>query len=321
MKLRNALVSTLLIICLSKSGASQARRIQAGGGTIGTQKASIYFQTYLDPGAPDLKDYGGGGMSGFGTWTPDQQKFQVHRYVGNSARHVYFGYDVSVEALTEANTYRVTMSKLTLTPEKYREMSSSDRSWTLLPIPGWDETTVRTVRGGEVVAVALLTNVATNQKIVDYFTVQETNSQREFRFAPGSARDFRAEDVELRIGAPRVTINGKFDAPSSQLQYEVSGGVVWLYFPNRGRYVLSLSPHADLGFRKVGEVRGTTMTFTVGSDTFNIVCGTPIAPGTGAFNLYALADPAWRPTGPRADQVFNMGGEDRAEWFLQKEGK
>jgi hypothetical protein len=152
----------------------------------------------------------------------------------------------------------------------------------------------------------LLRNPRTGQRIVDYVTVQEPANPeitfqnvnvppREFAFATGEPRDFRPDDGELHIRSARMSVNGKVDTSTSGSNIEISGVVVWFYLPKRGRFLLSLTPHPDLGFRKAGEVRGSKLSFTIGSDTFNLVAGGAIAPTQSAFNLYLLHDPTWKP--------------------------
>jgi hypothetical protein len=124
--------------------------------------------------------------------------------------------------------------------------------------------------------------------------------------------------VELTIRAPRLSINGKLDESSTRHFNEVSGSVVWFYTSNRGRYILSLVPRPELGFRRAGEVRGTSLSFVVGKDTFSLSTGARIAPGQAAFNLYVRHDPEWRPTYPNADlTAFSMGATDRAESLVR----
>ncbi len=123
--------------------------------------------------------------------------------------------------------------------------------------------------------------------------------------------------MELTIQAPRLSINGKLDESSTKRFDEVSGGVVWIYVGKRGRYILSLVPHPELGFRRAGEVRGSSLSFVVGNDTFSLSTGGRIAPGQGSFNLYVLHDPDWKPTYPMADlSAFNMGAADRPESLM-----
>src|SRR5213593_3047234 len=96
------------------------------------------------------------------------------------------------------------------------------------------------------------------------------------------------------------------------LNTEVASAIVWFYAPNRGRFLLALSPQP--GFQKAGEVRGTTLNFAEGGDAFSLVTGAPIAPGNAAFNLYVLHDPSWRPAYPNANtDAFILGAADEAQ--------
>ena len=80
------------------------------------------------------------------------------------------------------------------------------------------------------------------------------------------------------------------------------GASPWFYVPMHGRFILPLIPHAD--FRKIGEVRGNTLTFTIGDDTFILVSEDRIAQGSGPFNLYVQHDPGWRPPYSDTSKAF-----------------
>jgi hypothetical protein len=243
------------------------------------------------------------------------------------SRRVYFGYDVKVEPLSNTNTYRLTFGALSMTPEmSQRFFGAADSGWTMLPPPRFPD--ARTVRGGDVLQLDLLTNSAWGQTLVDYVTVQEpprrlntfdVSAPREFAFASGPPRDFNADDVELRLQEPRLSINGMLQESSRRLRADVSGSVVWLYVPDRGRFLISLTPQAKLGFQRAGEVRGSSLRFTIGSDTFSVVCGSRIAPGLAAFNVYVLHHPKWRPTYANADlSAATVGAADRADYVAQR---
>jgi hypothetical protein len=186
----------------------------------------------------------------------------------------------------------------------------------------------QTLHSGDVMALDLMTNAETGQKIVDYLTIEEPrhgvgtfnpDPPRQFSYVPGTPRDFTIDDAALRLSSPRLTINGKLDESSTRVNGEVSGAAVWIYVPNRGRIILSLVPRQALGFRKAGEVRGSSLTFTIGTDSFNINCANPIAPGETPFNLYVLQDRAWKPTYAFADlSAVVVGSADRAESLVKR---
>src|SRR6185295_9688585 len=148
---------------------------------------------------------------------------------------VYFGYDISIEELPEPNTYRVAFSQLT--GEAVRDIMGNDAaSWTQLPAPDWGGPAVRTIRAGEVLALDLLTNSTTGQKIVDYVTVKGSgfNPAWDFIYETGTAQDFRVEDAALELRTPYVSVNGQQGASAIPTGVVVHGPLVWFYLPNYG---------------------------------------------------------------------------------------
>jgi hypothetical protein len=116
--------------------------------------------------------------------------------------------------------------------------------------------------GVAVLALDLLTNSATGQKIVDYVTVKgpSYNPSWDFVYETGSPQDFRVEDAALELRTPYVSVNGQLGASVIPTGVVVSGPAVWFYLPDYGRFILSLIPHPELGFVKAGEIRGSTLT-------------------------------------------------------------
>jgi hypothetical protein len=308
-----------------------AQSVRIEHGVVTRKKFGFYWETRLEPPTPAMDVGAISGVTTSISTDPDA----ILRVEGDRSRRVYFAYQARVEVLAEPNTYRITFSPVD--SRVARELMSSTfgkddpDSWKLLSTPGWGTGSPQTIHGGDVVAMDLLMNAATGQKIVDYVTVQEpprsapitfgnvNDPPREFAFATGRPRDFRPDDGELRIRAARVSINGKLDPSTATSAAEFSGVVVWFYLPNRGRFLLSLTPHPDLGFRKAGEVRGSTLSFSIGSEMFKLVAGGAIAPTQAAFNLYVRHDPAWKPDYPFADlSAFIMGAADRADLLVRK---
>jgi hypothetical protein len=314
---------------------AQAQSTRIDSGMVPQEKFGFYWETRLVPPAPPMSD--------FSTATAYEPGV-IHRVLLDRKKKIYVGYDAVVTVLAEPNRYRVTFQKLTMTPQlSLNFLGDSISAWTEIQAPlgggpptwsqirtppAWESTTPREIRGGEVLELNLLENARTGQRVIDYITVQEPSrkfagfdsiSDRKFSFEPGTSRDFRTDDVELTIQAPRLSINGKLDATSSRRFDEVSGPVVWIYIARHGRYLLSLVPRPELGFQRAGEVRGTSLNFTIGNETFTVNAGARIAPGQAPFNLYVLHDPNWKPNYSNADpDAFNMGGADRAESLISK---
>jgi len=307
------LAAAIILTLLSSPVFAQSRRLL--GGSAGGSKYQFFYDTLLEPSFPEVGNLGGGTIGGEGT---------IHRLMWDRRQHVYFGYDVSIEALAEPNTYRMSFGELTLSAKDTYVLGGDPSSWTSLPAPDWGGPAVRTVRAGDVLALDLLTNNTTGQKIVDYVTVQGPTAKpaadpwhADFIYETGTPRDFRADDAALEIRLPRLGVNGDLGSSASNTGDVVYGAAVWFYLPMRGRFILSLTPHPELGFRSAGEVRGSSLTFTAGNDTFNLVAGGRIAPGSGPFNLYVLNDPTWRPTASESNSV-QWGAADRLEQLTGK---
>jgi hypothetical protein len=202
-----------------------------------------------------------------------------------------------------------------------RALGDDRAAWRLLPAPKFPGP--RTIRPYEVLELPLLTNEAWGQRLTDYVTVGEPPRQgfnaerpREFAFASGTPRDFTATDVVLTLIEPRLT----WTSPAGTgrvTRGDASGGVLWVYVPNAGRFLLSLVPHRQ--FVRAGSVRGTSLTFQMDGNTYHINSATRIAPGDAAFNLYVLRQPNWKPTFPHADlDAIHMGAADRAEYLISR---
>jgi hypothetical protein len=321
-KMRSDKIAFAIFVITSFCGPAfaQSHRIQSGSANTATFQ--FFYETQLDPPVPELAEVAGGTIA--------DDNGLVHRFMLDHGRRVYFGYDALIEVLPEPYTYRITFNPLTMSSQAARRLLGDDAtSWTPLPTPDWAGPTVRTIRMAEVLALNLLTNNTTGQKIVDYITVQEPRKPisfanvntppREFRYAPGPPRDFRVEDAELRIRAPRVTVNGKLDPSTVDSSVDTAGVALWFYLPTRGRFILSLTPHPELGFHNVGEIRGSILRFTIGEDNFSLASGDQIAPGPGPFNLYVLHDVAWKPTYQYADtSAFMIGTADSPDPLIGK---
>jgi len=313
MSVRKVAIGVAILVLLSSPVFAQSKRLL--GGSAGGSKYHFFYDTFLEPSIPELGNLGGGTIGGEGT---------IHRLMWDRRQRIYFGYDVAIEPLVEPNTYRMTFGELTLSSDDAHVLGGDPSSWTPLPAPDWGGPKVRTVRAGEVLALDLLTNSSTGQKIVDYVTVQGPSAKSQadpwhadFIYETGAPRDFRADDAALEIRLPEISVNGDLGTAAATTGVVLYGTAVWFYLPARGRFILSLTPHPELGFRSAGEIRGSALTFTEGNDTFNLISSGRIAPGSGPFNLYVLHDPAWKPPLAGADSA-QWGSADRLDQLIGK---
>lgn len=304
--------STIQNVWNSPTPTSLSPSSRIGGGSVIRDKFGFFWETRMDPPAPVI-------ANGFSTQATVDSASIIHRVLLDRAGKMYFGYDVQVDALPNTDQFRVTFKPLVITAAMAQTLALDAWSdWVSLAIPRFPAPQI--VHSREILELPLLTNSATRQKIVDYVSIQEPAAkvsgferpiETEFTFATGPVRDITANDVEMRIRAPRISINGKVEVSTNQ----TSGGTgtfVWFYMPNHGRIILSLGPNPKLGFRRLGEVRGSSLMFSIGADKFTLSSATRIAPGQEAFSLYVLHQPNWKPTYLFADtSAFNIGAVDQ----------
>ena len=241
-----------------------------------------------------------------------------HRYFYNEAGRTYFGYDFVIEPDKQPDTFKVSFYDLSIGPLDFQGAEIlNPAAWKKLPMPALPAPAV--VAAADTIPLVVNVDPGTGQKLIDTFSFSTLSSAMAqlmaqaraqmpatvYRAVPsvprstptvsGAARGFTIEDAELSIDQARVSINGD-GVRSNMSQRGASGTLVWFYVPGRGRYVLSLAPRAELGFKKIGEVRGGVVTFTDGKDEFRLESYRTIAPGDSPYVLYVLRDPEWAPT-------------------------
>jgi hypothetical protein len=286
-------------------------------GNVNGPQFAFYWQTRLEPSSPPLSDQLGYGA---GYNTADGSVFRV---MIDRAHRSYFGYSVRVEPLPQ-NMYRLTFQPLHLTDENFKQLHMDDPgTWNQreigTPAPHSADSSARspdTVHALDVVAVDLLLNRQSGQKVTDYVVIQPPTSvwsfrqldafQRELSYPNGPTRDFSVEDGTFHIADPQLRINGKLRQQDGLS--DVVSPFIWIQVPGRGRYILTLSPGSEGGFQKAGEVRGTVLNFTFGTDQVTITSLKPIVSADAAFNLYVLLDPTWK----SGSSAASIGAMDRS---------
>jgi hypothetical protein len=302
--LQRVILAVFTAGALAVPAAAQSTRID--GGVASRPAFSFFWETHVDPSTPPL-------AQSFGTAVLKIDDDVVQRVLLDRPQKTYFGYNVRVEAAPD-RTFRITFQRLTMSPELQRTLGEDHATWKMLPAPAFPPP--RTIRSGEVLELPLL-SASRGQRVTDYVTVRQPESRLEgfgfrvveggrpdFTFAPGPARDFKLEDIELRLDQPSVST----DRTSATFLEVVTGRVVWVYVPTRGRYLLSLRPQS--GFRKAGDVRGSTLRFAIDGEAITIASRTRIAPGNAAFNVYVKREPKWVPTYAHANRDAIIVGAD-----------
>jgi hypothetical protein len=276
---------------------------QISSGTFSNDKYAVRYATVVEPPRPNGQRLSlrSGSITG---------SHGNHRYLADEQQKKYFGYDVDIEPLANA-MFQVTFKPLNVTREDMH-LPGDPASWTLLPIASYPAPA--TVTEGDTIALELLVNPGTGEKIVEYFTVSAGWKSKSTMIA-GAPRDFGLEDVRMSLTGPRVAVNGKTVDSAHWEAHGLAGSVIWIYLPGRGRFLMSIARHDALGFRSAGEVRGSTMKFTWNNDSYEIEGHDQIVPGNGVWNLYVYQDGGYKPAG---NPPFLWGAADRAESLIGK---
>ncbi len=266
----------------------------------------------------------------------------THRYFRDETGLTYVGYDLLVEEQAQPGTFRITFLDLGIGPVDFvmGPSGANPAAWKKLATPSLPVS--RLVREGEKVEVPVWIDSRTGQKLVDTVEVQQSpalsrpqvvmNSGMGLARAPmmitrpmptvptvdGTAREFRAEDAEMRLVQPSVSLNGTPEASPVRAGNVAMGTLVWFYLPGHGRYILSLVARPELGFTKAGEVRGGAVQFKMEGDELLLETYQPIAPGSAPYVLYVLHDKEWEPTARNQGDHLLFGSVSPAELLALK---
>lgn len=217
---------------------------------------------------------------------------RVLHTIGDAANRREFAYELLLEPSQDGNTVQLRIESVKASnPWRF----AASQGQTLLDLPKYP--VIPKVRVGDTVALDLLVNPSTGQKIVDYLTVVRHGEATE-----EPVHDFTAADADLTLEKPRVSVNGKLVYTYSGSG--VSGTEVFIYLAGHGRFMLSLAPHDKHPYQKNGVVSGKMFVFHDGATEYRVECGTQVAPGEGRYNLYVVHEPKW--TG--MDEPFMLGG-------------
>ncbi len=216
---------------------------------------------------------------------------RAHHLINDNAHKSYFGYDILLEPSADGDSAQIRIEPL----RPVRAPISGPPGWKQIQLPQYP--VIPNVRVGDTVALDLLVNPATGQKIVDYLKLERRGNPK-----GREAHDFGLTDVALTLSQPRVWVNGKLEG-TMQHPGGTSGSVVWFYLAGRGRFNLSLFPSSR--FQKSGEVSENAATFRDGATEYRIESSTPIVPGVGVYTLYVWLEPDF----PGLGEPFSIGSE------------
>jgi hypothetical protein len=217
----------------------------------------------------------------------------IHRVLTDADRRVIFGYDLMVNA--DPLTRKFSLGVLPA-EEAFRRSFLKDSAQppneVFATFPR--SATRQILDDGDAVSLELLVNKESGIKIVDVVRVTFDRSilhEGSFEAAP---KDFTLDAVSLSIKGYQLLIDGKL-VSRSKPTVVCTGALLWLYIPQRGRFIFSLVPRDGYSFEKVGVLDDNRIEFVADGQRYALVSGVPILPNGGTWNLWVLRDTQYTP--------------------------
>ena len=219
----------------------------------------------------------------------------IHRVLTNSERRVVFAYDLSVTSDPVTKKFRLVVLPA---DEAFRRSFLKDsapvraqESFATFP----KSTAPQTLDDGDAVSLELLVNRESGVKIIDVVKVTFDRSILRENFLDAAPKDFSIDEVSsLSMKNYELAIDGVIIAKSKS-KIGCAGSLLWFYVPDRGRFILSLSPREGYSFQKIGMVDGNRIEFELNGELYEWFSSDAIFPSGGAWNLWVLYDPNYTP--------------------------
>jgi hypothetical protein len=244
-------------------------------------------------------------------------------FSGNSWDHAlyernsqsYFGYEMTVLPGDDPSTRRVLFGPVNFARlERPLRAVAGDLQLNAAPPPRFPAPQV--VHNGDTIAMDVAVSTDGGFRIVDYLHFSFGTTPKPAPAASAAPADFTLDDGPLKftLEPPDVFIDRQQFLKYVIMYNSPGGATLWFYFPDRGRYLLSLVPHE--GFTKAGAVRANVVTFSADGHDYEIRMPDPIAGREKAWNLYVMHDPSYLPLPGVVKYV--VGSLGRLEDLLKK---
>jgi hypothetical protein len=232
-----------------------------------------------------------------------------HRFLTDPASKTYWGYDVEVEPTGTPGVARLRFKPFSKRagdlPKEYHAAEFQTLASPQFP--------AETFQSGQTIALDVLTNPATGQKVVDYIEVSYEPIHVASNAEP---RDFQVSDVLLHIVAPSLRVNDKPVQSAVVAAQVIARKLVWLSIPAHGRFLLSLSPYPGYAFQKAGVANSFQLSFSWNGNRYEWLTREAVTESSGAWNLYVLAAP--QSAAEASAQGFSYGAVNSVDEFLSQ---
>jgi hypothetical protein len=217
----------------------------------------------------------------------------VHRVLTDADRRVIFGYDLSIESdpITKKFSIGVLPADEAFRRSFLKE-SNQPANEVFATFPR--STTQQTLDDGDAVSLELLINPQSGVKIVDVVRVTFDRSILREGSIDSIPKDFSLDAVMLSVKGYQLVMDGR-QVAKSKATVGCRGSLLWLYIPERGRFIFSLVPREGYAFEKIGVLEGDKIRFVVDGEQYEWLSTVPILPSGGTWNLWVLQDRNYTP--------------------------
>ena len=218
----------------------------------------------------------------------------IHRVLTDAERRVVFAYDLSVSSDPVSKKFRLVVLPA---DEAFRRLFLKDNA----PLRAHESfatfprsTAPQTLDDGDAVSLELLVNRDSGVKIIDVVKVTFDRSILRENYLDAAPKDFTLDAVSMTVKSYELSIDGVL-VGKSKSKIGCAGSLLWFYVPDRGRFIVSLSPRDGYQFRKIGLLDGNRIEFVLNGELYEWISGETIFPNGGAWNLWVLYDPNYTP--------------------------
>ena len=218
----------------------------------------------------------------------------IHRVLTDADQNVVFGYDlwISADPITKKFSVAVLPADEAFRRSFLKDFTPLRANAAFATFP--KSTTPQTLDDGDAVSLELLVNHESGAKIVDVVSVTFDRTRLRENHLESAPKDFTLEAVALGVKKYSLLLNGN-EVSKSKSSIGCNGALLWLYIPERGRFIFSLVPREGYDFEKVAVLDENKIAFTIGEEHYEWVSSDSILPSGGTWNLWVLRDTNYTP--------------------------
>jgi len=215
----------------------------------------------------------------------------IHRILRDRDGRFVFGYDLWILGDPATKQFKIAIRPLESRLQESLRVGDAPDTESLSTFP--KPTEPQTLNDGSEFSVDLLSNKSAGVKFIDVVKVSFDRSSLAEPPAP-RARDFSADAVAMEMKGYSLFLNDELIG-TGKSKIGTAGALLWLYVPQRGRFIFSLVPRADFAFEKVGTVSPDKIEFSIRGEHYQWLSSSPILRQEGTWNLWVLYDPTYVP--------------------------